>query len=230
MRVPAGASRASQTAPGAFQKESVAASPVKFLFPRLIAGWVALSLAACANSPAQRSVSPTPSMAASKVALRPVPKVDLARFMGDWRVIANIPYFAERGNVDSVESYRLREDGLIANGFVFRKESFDAPQKRFDFTAEVKNKETNAEWRVRFLPFFKVAYLIIDLDPDYQWTVIGHPSRKYGWIMARDKTMPEATYQGILNRLPAQGYDPGKFAKVPQTRGQLASGEVSIAR
>lgn len=197
-------------------------------FSRLITALAALGLAACATSPP--SAKPAPNPMAAKTPLRTVPKVDLPRFMGDWRVIANIPYFAERGNVDSIESYQLRPDGIIDNGFAFRKNSFDAPQKKMTFTAEVKNKETNAEWRVRFLPFFKVAYLVIDLDPDYQWTVIGHPSRKYGWIMARSKTLPDATYDAILRRLEAQGYDPKKFAKVPQTREQLASGEVQIAR
>ena len=188
---------------------------------------------ACASAPAPvqgpSSSLSLPSMS-KKSPLRTVPSVDLPRFMGDWRVIANIPYFAERGNVDSVETYALRPDGSIANGFAFRKESFDAPQKTMSFTAEVKNKTTNAEWRVRFLPFVKVAYLVIDLDPDYQWTVIGHPSRKYGWIMAREKTLPDAVYAGILARLAAQGYDAGKFAKVPQTREQLSSGTVSITR
>ncbi len=204
----------------------IAMSP---FFSRLITALAALGLAACATPSPSAKPAPTP-MAASKSPLRTVPRVDLPRFMGDWRVIANIPYFAERGNVDSIESYQLRPDGLIDNGFAFRKASFDAPQKKMTFTAEVKNKETNAEWRVRFLPFLKVAYLVIDLDPDYQWTVIGHPSRKYGWIMARGKTLPDATYAAILRRLEAQGYDPGKFAKVPQTREQLASGEVKIAR
>ncbi len=201
------------------------------LFLRLIPVAAALALSACASTPAPTTASaPSPAAMASPSPLRTVPKVDLPRFMGDWRVIANIPYFAERGNVDSVESYQLRPDGRIDNGFAFRKESFDAPLKKMNFTAEVKNKETNAEWRVRFLPLLKVAYLVIDLDPDYQWTVIGHPSRKYGWIMARGKTLPEATWQGILERLEQQGYDPEKFAKVPQTREQLASGEVKIAR
>lgn len=205
---------------------------MKPAFFRLLTALAALVLAACSSTMAPTTASsPRPAtMAASKSPLRTVPKVDLPRFMGDWYVIANIPYFAERGNVESIESYRLREDGKIANWFVFRKESFDAPQKRYDFTAEVKNKETNAEWRVKFLPLVKVAYLIVDLDPDYQWSVIGHPSRKYGWIMARTNTLPDATYTAILQRLAEQGYDPAKFAKVPQTREQLASGAVKIAR
>lgn len=204
---------------------------MKSAFFRLLALVTTLGLAACA-SPLAPTTAPSPAFPpmASKTPLRTVPTVDLPRFMGDWRVIANIPYFAERGNVDSIESYQLRPDGQIANGFAFRKETFDAPQKKMAFTAEVKNKETNAEWRVKFLPFVKVAYLVIDLDPEYQWTVIGHPSRKYGWIMAREKTMPDSTYAAILKRLETQGYDPKKFAKVPQTREQLDSGTVTIAR
>lgn len=151
-------------------------------------------------------------------ALRTVSKVDLARYMGDWRVIANIPYFAERDAYDSVESYALRPDGTIANRFVFRRGSWEAPVKRFDFTARVVNPDTNAEWRVRFLPLLNVSYLIIDLDPDYQWTVVGHPSRRYGWIMARERQLPDDVYAGILKRLDAQGYDSTKFVKVPQVR------------
>jgi len=157
-------------------------------------------------------------------ALRTVPKVDLTRYMGDWRVIANIPYFAERDAYDSLESYALRPDGKIDNWFVFRRGSWEAPLKRYDFTARVLDHETNAEWRVRFLPFVNVAYLIIDLDPEYQWTVVGHPSRRYGWIMARDRRLPDDVYGGILNRLAAQGYDPGRFVKVPQVRPEPAGG------
>lgn len=159
---------------------------------------------------------------ASKPPLKTVRHVELPRYMGDWRVIANIPYFAERGYVDSIESYALRRDGKIANWFRARKGSFDAPQKRYDFVGQVTNPETNAEWEIRFAPFIKAKYLIIDLDPEYRWTVVGHPSRKYGWIMHREKTMPEPIYRGILTRLEAQGYNAKAFVKVPQLPSQLA--------
>jgi apolipoprotein D and lipocalin family protein len=157
------------------------------------------------------------SIMAKKSDLKTVPYVDLPRYMGEWRVIANIPYFAEKDCVDSIEGYSLRADGKIDNTFEFRKKSFDAPQKKLKFIAEVVNKETNAEWRIKFLPFLKVAYLVIDLDPKYQWVVVGHPSKRYGWIMARQKTLPDSVYNGILERLGKQGYDPKKFVKVPQS-------------
>lgn len=153
-----------------------------------------------------------------KAPLRTVAKVDLPRYMGDWYVIANIPYFAERNNYESIESYALRPDGKIANWFRFRKGSFDAPQKRMDFVGRITNPQTNAEWRIHFAPFISAAYLIIELDPGYRWVVVGHPSRRYGWIMARTPTLPEQTYQTILKKIESQGYDPKAFEKVPQVR------------
>jgi apolipoprotein D and lipocalin family protein len=137
--------------------------------------------------------------------------------MGHWRVIAEIPYFAERGAVDSVESYSLLPDGTIHNWFTSRKNSFDAPERTINAHAYIVNKQTNAEWKVKFLGGIITApYLILDLDPDYQWTVVGYPSRNLGWIMAREKTLPESTYNAILKRLAAQHYDISRFEKVPQ--------------
>lgn len=173
-------------------------------------------------SPLHAAATPAMKAKASQ-ALRTVPHVDLARYMGDWRVIANIPYFAEKGCVDSIEGYRLRPDGKIANTFTYRKKSFDAPQKQLHAEARVFDKKTNAEWRVTFFKIIRTKYLIVDLDTEYRWTVVGHPSRNYGWIMAREKTLPDATYAAILKRLTAQGYDPAKFAKVPQLPAQLAA-------
>lgn len=149
--------------------------------------------------------------------LQTVPHVDLERYMGDWHVIANIPYFAEKDCFDSIESYALRPDGDIDNWFTCRSKSFDAPLKRkATALATVTDKVTNATWSVRFFKVISVKYLILDLDPDYQWMAVGHPSRRYGWVMARAKTLPESTYQGILRRLGEQGYDTAKFHRVPQ--------------
>jgi apolipoprotein D and lipocalin family protein len=152
-----------------------------------------------------------------KPPLRTVSHVDLPRYMGDWYVIGEIPYFAEKDCVDSIESYALRADGDIDNWFTCRNKTFDAPLKRkATALAKVTDKNTNAEWRVHFFKVISVKYLVLDLDPDYQWVAVGHPSRNYGWIMARTKTLAEPTYEQILHRLGEQGYDTDRFKKVPQ--------------
>jgi apolipoprotein D and lipocalin family protein len=154
---------------------------------------------------------------ASSRPLRPVAYLDLQRYMGGWFVIANIPYFAEKDCFDSVEGYALRPDGRIDNKFACREKSFDAPmQPQLKTVATVYDRTSNAEWRVPLFNVIRVKYFVIDLDSEYRWAVIGHPSRRYGWVISRTPSLPDDIYAGILQRLRGQGYDPTKFVKVPQ--------------
>ena len=154
--------------------------------------------------------------------LKPVSHVDLKRYMGDWNVIANIPNFIEKDCVSSVESYALRDDGKIDNWFVCHKA--DGKETRLTSLGWVEDPTTNAEWRIRFnlfgfIPFpISFSYVVIDLDAtDYKYTVVGHPNRNLLWIMARDKTMDDKTYQEILDRVEKQGYDLSKIVRLPNT-------------
>ncbi len=84
----------------------------------------------------------------------------------------------------------------------------------------VLDKQTNARWGVQFFWPFKAPYLVIDLAPDYSTTTIGYPSRDLIWIMARTPTLPESTYQSLLQNASSQGYDINRIVKVPQKTGQ----------
>src|SRR3954464_12738647 len=104
--------------------------------------------------------------------LRPVDHVDIPRYMGDWHVIANIPYFAERNCSDSVESYALRADGRIDNWFSCRRGGPDAKfERKANAIATITNTQNNAEWSVKFFHLISVKYLVLDLDADYRWAV-----------------------------------------------------------
>jgi apolipoprotein D and lipocalin family protein len=149
-------------------------------------------------------------------AMKTVAQVDLSRFMGDWYVVGNIPTFVERGAVNAVETYRMREDGRIDIAFTFRKGAPDGKRKRYRSTGFVINDKTGAEWRVQFFWPVKFPYFILELDPDYHYTVVGVPSRKYVWIMSRTPRLDEAVYRDLLNRLEGHGYDINKIQKVPQ--------------
>ena len=69
---------------------------------------------------------------------------------------------------------------------------------------------------MQFLWPFKAAYLIMYLDEDYETTVIGVPSRRYVWIMARTPTIPAEKYDALVAFLDRNGYDVTKLQKVPQ--------------
>jgi apolipoprotein D and lipocalin family protein len=154
--------------------------------------------------------------ASSLPPLKTVEKVDLARFMGPWYVIACIPTWFETEVYNGVESYRLEPDGTIDTVFTFRKGSFDGPEKKINPRGFVVDKVNNSTWGMRFVWPFKAEYLITHLDGDYSRTVVGRNKRDHVWIMARKPRIPEEDYQGLLRELAAQGYDVTKMRRVPQ--------------
>ena len=181
----------------------------KSLVPVMIScGAVGLALTSCKNFSTRQP---------GRAELQPIARyVDLDRFMGDWYVIAHIPIFLEKDAYNAVESYELADDGSIPTTLKFNKGSFTGPLKTMHPKGFVYNKQTNAEWRMQFLWPFKAAYLITYLSDDYQTTIIGVPSRKYAWIMARTKTLPDAEYAVLMKELKRQGHDISKLRKVPQ--------------
>jgi apolipoprotein D and lipocalin family protein len=62
----------------------------------------------------------------------------------------------------------------------------------------------------------KAEYVIIDIDRDYQLTIVGRSDRDYAWIMARSPNIPETAYQTAVSRLKALGYSVDNLRRVPQ--------------
>ena len=78
------------------------------------------------------------------------------------------------------------------------------------------DRSSNAKLKVSFFRPFWGDYWIVDLEPNYQYAVVGHPSRDYLWILSRTPTMDGAVYQGILGRLQQQGYEVARLNRTPQ--------------
>jgi len=148
--------------------------------------------------------------------LKTEPKVDLARFMGDWYVIANIPTSIEKDAHNAVESYRLDTDGSIATTFTFRDGAFDGKVKRYCPRGFVENDGSNAIWGMQFLWPIKADYRIVYVSSDYQRTIIGREKRDNVWIMARTPQIPEAELEDLRQRVAREAYDLGKLLPVPQ--------------
>ena len=177
------------------------ATPMKL--PRLLASLAALGVAGCSSVPHA-----------------PVPlaeHVDLQRFMGDWYVIASIPTYFERDAWNAVESYRLDPDGSIATTFTYRQGGFDGPERRMAPRGFVVDRDSNAVWDMQFLWPIQAEYVIVDLRPDYQVTVIGRSKRDYVWLMARTPRLSEAELQTAISRIRGLGYDTDKLRMVPQS-------------
>jgi apolipoprotein D and lipocalin family protein len=145
--------------------------------------------------------------------MRVVPSVDLTRYTGKWYEIARLPNRFQRDCAsDTTASYTLRPDGKIT--VVNACRTSDGKAKTAAGTARVASgKEPNSKLKVTFFWPFSGNYWIIDLDPDYKWSVVGEPGRKYLWILSREPRLDDAIYQQLLDRAKHQGYDVSRLIK-----------------
>lgn len=143
--------------------------------------------------------------------LRTVKHVDLTRYVGTWYEIASYPQRFQKGCTATTAVYTLREDGQVLVVNRCNRDSLDGRETIAHGRARVIDRESNAKLKVSFFWPFWGDYWIIDLDPGYRYAAVGHPSRKYLWILSRTRTMDPLVYTGILERLTAQGYDVGRL-------------------
>lgn len=156
------------------------------------------------------------SMRLAHPPLKTVAQVDLPRYMGDWYVIANIPPSIEKGAHNSIENYRLDEDGNVPTVFTYRKDSFDGPVKTLKSKAFVRKPESNAEWGVQFIWPIKAEYLVVYLSEDYSQVIVARNKRDYVWMMARTPSISDQDYAALRTRISNMGYDVSQLQKVPQ--------------
>ena len=142
--------------------------------------------------------------------------VDLESFMGTWYVVGYTPILVDGKAHNATEHYYLKSDGRIQTTYQYRNDSFDGPLKTFRPIGFVHNEKTNSEWRMQFIWPFKAAYLILHYDKDLGETLVGHPNRKYAWIMLREPEYEEATYERLLARLVDLGYNSERIQRLPQ--------------
>jgi len=145
-----------------------------------------------------------------------VESVDLGRYLGTWYEIASYPAWFQRNCTAVTAEYSLRDDGLIKVVNSCRKGSLDGKLKQSKGRARVVDSDSNAKLEVSFFGPFWGDYWIIELDPGYRWAVVGEPTRKYLWILSRERLMDDGTFREIVDRLSTKGYDPGRLNKTQQ--------------
>ena len=165
-------------------------------------------LAGCIVSP--RSNAPPP---------RPVDHVDLERYCGEWYEIARYPNRFQRNCPASKATYTLLSDDKIEVLNQCYDKNYQKVLRSVRGKAWPVDNGNNARLKVSFFWPFSGDYWIIDLGKNYEYAVVGHPTRKYLWILSRKHWMEEDLFQEIAERLRIQGYDPDRLI-LKESRGQ----------
>lgn len=146
-----------------------------------------------------------------------VPSVDLNRYAGKWYEVARLPFRFEKNCVSDVTAqYTLRPDGTVevlnsckgANGKI----------KESKGTAKLADKKgPNSKLKVTFFWPFAGNYWILDLDPQYQWSLVGSPNRKYLWLLSRSTKLDAKIYEQVAQKARSLGFNTTQLIRTKHT-------------
>jgi apolipoprotein D and lipocalin family protein len=154
------------------------------------------------------SLAGNPAQAARNA---PVAELDLARYAGTWHEIAHLPMFFQRNCVgDITATYTPLPDG----GLEVRNACRTRTGGRDEATGLARAVDGQpGALQVRFVPGWLAwvpgvwaDYWVVALDPDYQWALVGSPTRRYLWILSRSPRMDKALFERLVGEAEARGY------------------------
>jgi len=143
-----------------------------------------------------------------------VVNLDLQRYLGKWYEIARFPNRFERGCQGVTAEYALNSDDTIQVVNTCHKGSPDGPVEVAEGKARVVAPGKLEVTFVPWLPFAKGEYWVLHVDSAYSFAVVGEPSGKTGWILARNPALAPAYYATALSVLQSMGYDTGKLERI----------------
>ncbi|MBA0806969.1 hypothetical protein Gohar_022808 [Gossypium harknessii] len=159
----------------------------------------------------------------SQKTMEVVKNLDIKRYMGRWYEIASFPSrFQPRNGVNTRATYTLNEDGTV---HVLNETFTDGKRGFIEGTAyEADPQSDEAKLKVKFyvppfLPIIPIVgdYWVLYVDDDYQYALIGQPSRNYLWVLCRQTHMDDEIYNQLVQKAKDEGYDVSKLHKTPQS-------------
>jgi apolipoprotein D and lipocalin family protein len=153
-----------------------------------------------------------------------VRQMDLARYMGRWYEIARLPYFTQRRCTQDVQAdYRLGDDGMVY--VTNRCTHADGHIGTARGIARVVDPSANTRLQISFRMLYGVHvlwddYWVIGLGADYEYALVGQPSRRRGWVLAREPQPCEPAIQSWLDEFQAKGFPAQAFERTDQS-GQV---------
>ncbi|MCC4273675.1 lipocalin family protein [Marinomonas communis] len=147
--------------------------------------------------------------------IEPVQEFELSKYLGTWYEIARLDHSFERGLSNVTAEYSLREDGgvrVINRGYSAEEGEWEQAEGKAYF---VEDSDTG-HLKVSFFGPFYGAYVVFNLDEDYQQSFVSGPDRSYLWFLSRTPTVSEADKQRFIQAAQAKGFDTDELIFVEQ--------------
>jgi apolipoprotein D and lipocalin family protein len=143
------------------------------------------------------------------------PMPPLETLMGEWYVVARVPWFGERGRVAS--RYLLAPDGDDDGIRITRswREGFAEPPQS-DTSIARREGAGNRVWKLRAYRVLPTRLRLLDVAADGSWMLLDSPGRDHAWILTRAQQVDDDAYLELERRMRGHGVNTDKLRRVPQ--------------
>ena len=148
--------------------------------------------------------------------LKVAENVDLDRYLGEWYEIARLPASFEKHCYATKAIYSKNDDGTIKVENICHEKDVSGPVKSVTGKAYVPEKGNNAKLKVQFFWPFKGDYWILELGDNYEYSLVGEPTRKHLWILSRTPQIELNALQLLVEKAKAKGFNTEKLIYTEQ--------------
>lgn len=194
--------------------------------PLLALALLVAAVPAAAAAPPASTTLPDALPAGSPNA--PVATLDLDRYAGTWHEVARLPMWFQRHCArDTTATYTRLPDGRIEvrNACVREDGRVDASTGVARSTggpAGALEVRFAPRW-LGWIPALWADYWVVDLDPGYQWAVVGGPGQGALWVLSRTPSMEPALLARLRERAEARGYALDDLIVAPAAQADAAA-------
>ncbi len=132
--------------------------------------------------------------------------VDLESYLGTWYEIASLPHPKQKNCVATQAIYKEFPDGTLEIKNSCREGTLDGPMRSVKGKAWVVDPDTNSKLKLSFFWPFEGDYWILAVSRNYEYALVGTPSRKYLWVLSRRRTLDPKITNSLLEKAKALGF------------------------
>jgi apolipoprotein D and lipocalin family protein len=145
--------------------------------------------------------------------ITPVTPFKSDQYLGTWYEIARLDHRFERGLSRVTATYSARPDGgikVINRGYNAEKKEWKQSEGKAYFVGQTDT----AYLKVSFFGPFYGSYIVFDLDPAYQVSMISGPDTSYLWILSRTPKLDAAVQARLVAKAKSLGFATEKLILV----------------
>ena len=147
--------------------------------------------------------------------IKPVKDFELKKYLGKWYEIARLDHSFEKGLEQVTAEYSMRDDGgvkVLNRGFSKDKNKWSEAEGKAYFVREANE----GYLKVSFFGPFYGAYVVFELDKDYEYAFVTSSKKSYLWFLSRSPVIRDDLKAQFIEKVKGLGYDTDALIWVDQ--------------